>query len=161
MRVEPVVGHDDAMDEGARLLAARPRTEAEMRARLAAAGFPRDAVDSAAGRMLDLGLLDDRAFAARWVEERAVRRGLSSRALVAELEAKGVDRSVAEDAVAGVGGDDLARAGEVAAATMSRLAGLPLATQARRLAGALGRRGYDPDVVAEAVRAVLPPEGWD
>jgi len=50
-------------------------------------------------RLLEKGRLDDEAFARFWIENRNVRKGSSARKLQAELQAKGVDRSIIERAL--------------------------------------------------------------
>ena len=52
------------------------------------------------GRLDRAGLIDDEAFAHEWVASRHNHRGLSKRALADELRRKGVDGSVAAEAVA-------------------------------------------------------------
>jgi regulatory protein len=149
-----------AMARAGRLLAARPRSSAELRARLERAEFGPATVDATVERLIELGLVDDRNFARQWVEERS-RAGRGPVALRHELAAKGVDREVAEDALGAVAGDELSTATALAAKHLRRVGGSPLRTQAARLAAMLARRGYPPEVCEEAVRAVLPPEGWD
>jgi regulatory protein len=148
-----------AMARAGRFLASRPRATGELRERLEGAGFEPPVVARVVARLTELGLLDDEAFARQWVEERSGRRG--GAALIAELGARGVDRAVAERALESVGADELDSATALAMEQIRRVGSLPLRTQAARLTGALARRGYSPEVVREAVRAVLPPEGWD
>jgi regulatory protein len=152
--------HDQAMARAGRLLALRPRTERELRDRLAEAGCSPGVVDGALARLAELGLVDDAAFAHQWVEERS-RRGLAGAALIAELTAKGVAQDVAGAAVTDAALDDAAQARALAARHVGRLADLPLLRQAARLQALLARRGYSNEVAAEATRSVLPPEGWD
>jgi regulatory protein len=152
--------YEAALQRAGRLIARRPRTESDLRAALTRVGFAPELVERALARLGELGLVDDHAFAEAWVAERA-RRGLSERALVAELEAKGVPRSIAEVAVGAAALDDGERARALAVAHLERLRGLPPARQAARLQGLLARRGYSAEAVEGAVRAVLPPEGWD
>jgi hypothetical protein len=38
---------------------------------------------------------------------------------------------------------------------------LPVRDQVRRLLAVLGRRGYSQEISFDAVKTVLPPEGWD
>jgi SOS response regulatory protein OraA/RecX len=44
---------------------------------------------------------------------------------------------------------------------MARVADRPLHEQAARVQEMLLRRGFSHDAAGEAVKAVLPPEGWD
>jgi regulatory protein len=149
-----------ALGRAGRLLARRPHSAAELRERLAAAGFQPPAIEGALRRLTELGLVDDRAFADAWIEHRAG-RGLSGSAIRAELGARGVDPAVAEEALERAGLDDGARARSLAAAWVAKVARLPLERQAARLQGMLLRRGFEPEVAEAATRAVLPPAGWD
>ena len=151
----------DAMARAGHLLASRPRTEHEIRLRLDGAGYAGDIIERTVTRLFELRLLDDGAFALQWVAERAVAKGRSGDALVAELTSKGVDRATAESAVAEAGIDEVAQATELAGRFLSRVAGKPLAKQSEALLGRLLRRGFSHEVARDAVRAVLPPEGWD
>lgn len=142
-------------------MASRPRTEHELRVRLRKAGYEDETVDRIITRLAELRLVDDRGFALQWVAERAVSKGRSGDALVAELVEKGVDRYLAEEAVAEAGVDEEAQARELAGRFLSKVARKPLEKQAEAILGRLLRRGFPHDVAREAVRAVLPPEGWD
>ena len=161
MALEAPSGYQEAMERGARLLAVRPRTELELRRRLGAAGFDTDDVDAAVARMIELNLIDDAAFARQWIEERSKRKGLAGDALARELTARGIDRSVVEEMVAEADLDEVGRATELADSWFRRVARHPLPVQAQRLQQMLARKGYGWEVAEEAVKAVLPPEGWD
>jgi regulatory protein len=141
-------------------LSRRPRSAVELRACLETEGFDPAVVREATARLGELGLVDDAAFARAWVEERT-RRGRAPGLIVRELEERGVDRAVAEVAVAAQAVDSEEVARRLAGQLLTRVAGLPLERQASRIGGMLGRRGFDPEVVEASVRAVLPPEGWD
>lgn len=151
----------EVMERAGRLLARGPRTEHQLRVRLGDVGIGGDVVERALARLRTLGLVDDLAFARRWIEERSVRVGRGIEALVAELEAKGVDRDVAEQAVSEVGLDESARAREWAARLMPKIVDRPLREQGPRLRVMLLRRGFSEEAASEGARAVLPPEGWD
>jgi regulatory protein len=150
-----------AMERAGRWLALRPRTESELRDRLQQGGFEGGTVERALARLAELRLIDDEAFARQWVEERARRKGLGPRALVAELEAKGISAEVAGAAVEAAAGGEERRAVEWAQRQLGRVADLPLGKQAQRIRGGLLRRGFELDTAEAATRAVLPPAGWD
>ena len=151
----------DAMRRAGHLLASRPRTEHELRARLRTAGYDESTVGRTVERLVELRLVDDRAFALQWVSERALSKGRSGDALVAELVNKGIDRNVAEQAVGEAGIDEEAQARELAGRFLSKVAHKPLEKQAEAILGRLLRRGFSHDLARDAVRSVLPPEGWD
>lgn len=149
------------MEKAGRLLGVRARSERELEQRLGAAGFDDETVGATLRRLRELGLVDDSDFARRWVEERAAGKGLGAAALISELRAKGVEVAVAEEAIAAAGLDEVARATELAATLVRRVARKPLDRQAASLWQMLRRKGYSSVAAEAAVKAVLPPEGWD
>lgn len=156
----PGDGIGDAMRKAGRLLALRPRTAREMRDRLALAGFDTDVVDAAVARLEELRLVDDLAFAVQWIEERS-RRGRGPAALSLELEAKGVDAETAGHAFEVAGVDEGREAQRWAERLLPKVNHWPLRYQASYLHAALARRGYSPEATEDAIKAVLPPDGWD
>jgi regulatory protein len=85
----------------ARYLELRTRSTDEVRRHLGAARFPASIVELAIARLVELGLLDDLAFAQAWVESRDRARPRGSQALRRELALKGIDRETVEGLLAG------------------------------------------------------------
>jgi regulatory protein len=154
---------------------------AEVRRRLVDNGYRPDLVDGAIERLVDLGMLDDAAFARAWVESRDRAHPRGARALRTELRRMGVPDEEVEaalatrEAVAG-GGDDAGEAdvrpaaGEraashasdaQAAARLLERRGAPILREPdprKRRARAytlLARNGFDPDVCGAAAAAWL------
>jgi regulatory protein len=152
--------YDQGLAHAGRLLAARARTEKEIVERLSVAAFEPGVVQRVLGRLRELDLVDDAAFARQWIEERGS-RGRGARLLTHELRVRGIDSDTIRCALEDAGGDETGAATELAARHLRRVADLPVAKQMARLAGLLARRGYPEEVVEEVVRSVLPPEGWD
>jgi regulatory protein len=139
-----------------RRLDQRDYTGGELRAVLLKRGCPPDVADDLLRGFEAAGLVNDARFAEAWVFSRHERRNLSHRVVAAELRRKGVAAELVVVATAGIDrNSELRAAREVAATRLRRLTGLEYAVAYRRLAGALGRRGYDPDVVAEVVKETL------
>jgi regulatory protein len=88
------------LDAAARFLEARPRSVVEVRRRLGGAGYQAQLVDGAIDRMIDLGMLDDEAFARTWIESRDRARPRGERALRQELRVKGIEREVIDAVLA-------------------------------------------------------------
>jgi regulatory protein len=80
------------LDAALRFLEARSRSVAEVRRRLTSAGYRADLVGGAIDRLLELGMLDDEAFARAWVGSRDRARPRGESALRRELGLKGVAR---------------------------------------------------------------------
>ena len=149
------------LEAALRFLEARARSEAEVRRRLTTAGYRPELVDGAITRLVELGVLDDEAFARAWVESRDRARPRGERALRRELSLKGVEREVLDevledrrDAVGEEGVDvDLEAARRLLARnarSLDRVAD-PRARRQRAYA-LLARNGFDPGVCSEASR---------
>jgi regulatory protein len=148
---QPLELHERAL----RLLAVRPRSRRELEIRLLRAGFERGEVEDELIRLEAVGLIDDEAFARELAEHHVSARRSGRRAVVGALAAKGVSRSVIEEAVAGLGDDEVERARALATERAPRLAGLPPDKAFGRLSSLLMRRGYDPGTAREAARWAL------
>lgn len=150
-RLENLAETERALSAALRLLAARPRSSAELRQRLRRKGFGAVAVGQVLERLLASGLLDDAAFGRYLIDNRQRLRPRGARALRAELRQKGLDRETIEAAMADYGGDadaERARALAVARAALPRYAGAPdRAAFERRLGGFLQRRGFGLDTI--------------
>ncbi len=133
-----------------RLLAYRPRSEAEMRERLARRKAPPALLEAVIARLRELSLLDDGAFARTWVEGRERSSPRSRRLLAAELRAKGVPAAVAERSVAAV--DEAEAAYRAARKRAASLGNAAYPDFRRRLGDFLLRRGFDLETAQEAVR---------
>ncbi len=150
-----------AMARAGKWLALRPQTKAELRTKLLGGGFEEHAVEAALSRLEELDLVDDLAFSKTWIEEATRRKRIGPEALTAGLIAKGVARPTAEQALAEGGYDEASEAARVAATMTKDLARYPMAEQGLRLLAKLTRRGFSEEASQEAIRKVLPPEGWD
>jgi regulatory protein len=145
-----------------RLLTLEPRTRAQLADALKKRGIPDEVADGVLSRFADVGLIDDAAFARAWVESRHHGRGLSARALSAELRQRGVDDDQIQEAVDELGPDaEAATAKLLVARKLAATAGLPAEARVRRLAGMLARKGYPPGLAFRVIREVLEAEGGD
>jgi regulatory protein len=127
-------------------------------------------VEQAIARLLDLGILDDAAFAQAWVESRDRARPRGEHALSHELALKGLDSATIRETIehrraSAPGSDDAAGGSETEAsvdeaaaerllerrsASLLRVAD-PRARRARAYA-LLARNGFDPGVCATVSR---------
>lgn len=128
-----------------RALARRAHARLDLRRRLVKRQHPPAAVEAALDRLALHGLLDDRRFAEQYAALRAT-RGKGPARLLRDLQAQGVERRTAEQAVRRAleeeGIDPGVEARAVAAKRARQLAGLPVAVRKRRLLAFLVRRGY-------------------
>jgi regulatory protein len=142
-----------------RFLEARPRSATEVRRRLTEAGYREELVTGAIGRLAELGVLDDEAFARAWVESRDRARPRGARALRSELARKGIDHQLADDVLKerelarpGADAEAAVRLLERHASALDRISD-PRARRQRAYA-LLARNGFDPDLAATLARQI-------
>lgn len=138
-----------AYEAGLRLLTYRPRSEREMRQRLARRRFERPLIDETVERLRRLGYLDDEAFARYWTESRDQLNPRARRLIQSELRLKGVDAETAAEASAAVSDEDAAY--RAAARRLRSLAGLDFPSFRDRLGNFLRRRGFSYEVARHTV----------
>jgi regulatory protein len=161
------------LEAAARFLEARSRSVHEVRRRLTGAGYQPALVEGAITRMLELGMLDDAAFAQAWVESRDRARPRGERAIREELRMKGLDRAVVDavlDArrVAAADREDVLDVDEPPVSADRAAAERLLERHARALArvadprerrqrayALLARNGFDPETCREASAALI------
>ncbi|MDW8479795.1 MAG: regulatory protein RecX [Xanthomonadales bacterium] len=151
---------DPVREAAIRLLARRERSAAELRTRLAAAGFPREAIERVLGELASEGRLSERR-SAEAIARRAVARRRGPLWLRAELAARGVEGEAARACLReldreAVDWEALARAALRGLAP--RRGEEPRAFRAR-LARRLARRGFPASIIARVLGS--PEEGGD
>jgi len=102
LKVESLVGRSEAIrakERGLALLARSAHSRLGMERKLLSKGFSRPAVESAVARLLELGYLDDHAFAEAWVRSRLASRREGWKALYNGLLRNGIGRQEAGEAV--------------------------------------------------------------
>lgn len=163
-----------AREAALRLLGARPRSTAELRARLRREGVPVESATSVITDLTRAGYLDDLEFARAWVRNRLAVRPCGALRLRSELRGKGVAASLIEQAIREVYGEEEAAVAQEAA----NAAGGPAETgeerraralaerrlraytrlgwdvRVRRLAALLQRRGFAAPTIARVLRTV-------
>jgi regulatory protein len=150
-----------------RLLALRDRSRQEIEGRLSKAGFAPEVIGATTKWLQDLGYVDDRRFASRYVAER-LRGGWGRQRIVSELIRLGVERqlvretidetvSKASDGANDSGGDDAVL--ELARRRFGREFASDPQKAARRLAGFLARRGFDWDSIGRVTRILQEEAG--
>ena len=145
-----------------RMLTVAPRTRAQLATALRRRGVPEEAAEAVLGRFTEVKLIDDATFASAWVESRHHGRGLSGRALAAELRDRGVASGDIQAAVSRLDPEqEVATARSLVASRLAATRGQPAPTRVRRLIGVLARKGYSQALAYRLVREVLEQEGVD
>ncbi len=142
------------------LLAARPRTQEELRQALRRKGFDEETIATLLGKLDKAGLVNDAEFAELWVKARHANQGLSRTALVAELRRKGVDDEVAAQAAGEVDREsEEQKARELVRKRLGSLGNVDEQTALRRLLGFLARKGYPQGLAYTVIREELREYG--
>lgn len=116
-------------------------------------------IEEAIEHFVDLGYLDDAAFADQLVMSAVERRGEGRRAVAETLRKRGIPRDVADAALEALPDDDAERALEFARSKARSVGGKDDEASLRRLAGQLARRGYPSSVALTAARTALREVG--
>ncbi len=135
-----------------RYLAYRPRSQAELKERLARRGFDGDTIEAAIARLKEQGLVDDMAFAQFWKENRQSFSPRSQWLVRHELRQKGVAAEVIDRVVADVNEEDSAYQAAIAKARS-----LPTSDYQgfrKRLGEYLKRRGFGYGVIKNTFKKV-------
>ncbi|RNB59787.1 RecX family transcriptional regulator [Brevibacillus gelatini] len=131
-------------------LGLRPRTRSQLHAYLLEKGFDTRVADEICQRCEEQGYIDDEAFAKQWVEERLRLKPRSSYMLRMELAQRGVDKSIAEDAVQGISREaELEAARALVEKKARRIAGAPNRDEERKLLSMLMRKGFAHSIIQQ------------
>jgi len=145
-----------------RLLTAAPRSRSELAQAMARKGVPDDVAETVLDRFVEVGLLDDTAYAEALVRTRHTERGQTGQALRAELRRRGLDDDTAAKALSQVTPDDEeATARRLVARKLAATATLDTPVRVRRTLAFLGRKGYPAALAHRLVREHLATEGVD
>jgi regulatory protein len=119
------------------------------------AGLDDAAIDSVLEQLRRHGLVDDRAFAEYWVEQRQSFRPRGSKLLRSELAKLGVARGSADSVIAAAEPSAEADAYRAAGRYAARLAALDEQAFQSRLTQWLARRGFDWETISSVVARLL------
>ncbi|MBQ8653450.1 MAG: regulatory protein RecX [Clostridia bacterium] len=145
-----------ALDRAVAALASRAHSRHELENKLLRAGYRPSTVEMTLYKLETEGFLDDADFARQWVEARTSRR-MGTRRIAQELRHKGVSAEEAEAALSQVNEEEQL-SGAIALVEKAAARIKPdedPRKAAQRITGMLARRGYDWDVVREALAHVM------
>jgi regulatory protein len=138
-----------AHEAALRYLDYRPRSVAEIRRHLKSKDIEPDVIEEIVARLTSAGLLDDRAFARYWLENRQDFRPRGQRALRMELRQKGVPADIIDEALGQDHREDKA-AYQAATAQARKIRTADPVEFRRKLQAHLARRGFAYDIAREA-----------
>jgi regulatory protein len=147
---------EEAYQRALSLLSRRPRSERELEQYFKRRGVDEEIAARVLGRLRERGMVDDRAFARTWVENRTTFRPRGPWALRAELRKKGISNESIDAALEGL--DQEQAAYKAASKVAKRWTELSAEDFRSRLDAYLARRGFDyqilPGVIARVEREV-------
>ena len=147
---------DEAYIAGLKLLARRELSVEGVRARLRDREYPEPDITAAIDRLLETGALDDARVARAYARTAATVKGRGRLRVARELQAMGIERQVAAEALADVFGE-LDERTLINRAVQKKLRGrrtLKNAAERARLFQYLMRQGFSPAAVTHALRAL-------
>ncbi|MBI5872775.1 MAG: regulatory protein RecX [Candidatus Omnitrophica bacterium] len=145
-----------------RLIKFRLRSEKEIRDKLKEKEISPEAIEETIGFLKKTGLLDDVLFAKLWAESR-VKRQLGLSRLRYELNKKGIDKGIIEDALENVSANynEADAIKEIVELKLKKMRHLDRARAKSRLYGYLLRRGYPHDKVYDALHVAFKADTED
>lgn len=166
---EEIIAREEALlrtyDRAVLMLAARGRAARDLERQLVRKGEPPEFARLAVERLASEGFVDDESYARSFVRSKSSGAGLARFRLKQELGRQGVERGVADEAIAEVfeeeGIDEVATATALATKRARSLRGADPQSQRRRLYSFLARRGYSPSVIAAALAEAAGSEAND
>lgn len=158
MKASPEDVRKRTFERAVKLLAAKPRSIAELRERLLQTrGTDAPTVGLVIGRLREYGYLDDEKFAFSYASLKVKQRPIGRRRLAQDLKFKRVDKQVADDALELVYSETSEeKLIDRAIEKRIRVRGQPSnRVEAKSLFDHLLRQGFEYELVSEKVRALM------
>jgi regulatory protein len=164
MKASPEEMRKRTFERAAKLLAAKPRSIAELRQRLLQArGTDSSTVDLVIDRLREYGYLDDEKFAFSYASLKVKQKPIGRRRLAQDLKFKRVDKQVADDALELVYTENSEeKLIDRAIEKRIRVRGQPSnRVEAKSLFDHLLRQGFEYELVSEKVRGLMSLDADD
>ena len=154
---------DTVRQAALRLLERRRRTRSDLERRLRDKGCEPALIALVLDRLAGVGLVDDVEYARAFLNERWGRRAAGYRRIVGELRKRGISADDIENARAKFeaergAADEVTAARRAIAQAERRYASLEPRVRRQRLYALLVRRGFDGDVIQQALRGDPAPQ---
>lgn len=155
--------HDEQVDRAKttilNILSMVAKTQSQLEQRLTEKGHSPEVIEEAINRMIEVGVIDDAAFARNYTSSLHDGRGLARKAISRELHQKGIDQETIEEALESIDLDaERERAVDLVRKKARSTANLDPQARVRRLVGMLARKGYPGNIAFSVVKEVLAEE---
>ena len=143
------------MNSAYRSLARRAHSRYELQEKLERKKYPPDTVQAVLAELETQKFLDDRAFAISFARDRLERRQLGRNRVALELKTKGIAKELIEETLDPLYGeiDEQALAKEALSKRLHSMKRSPTASDHRRLADFLRRRGFSYEAIRKTLKA--------
>ncbi|MFZ5932942.1 MAG: RecX family transcriptional regulator [Patescibacteria group bacterium] len=138
-------------DKLLRFATLRPRSEKEIKIWLKKKKVYPSLYENLFKRLKRLELLDDKKFAAWWVEQRVTFKPRGKRALALELRNKGIDKEVTDEVLAAMDFDEEAAAEELLLRKREKWKSLEGREARQKMAAFLARKGFGWGVIEKTL----------
>lgn len=146
--------YEKALQKALHFIAFQPRSEKEIRAKLAKYGFKEGVIERVLNELIEKRYLDDARFARDWVESRSQSKPRSRRFYMYELKNKGISETAIQQAIE-TAPEDAELAYALGVKYLNRFSNLDDAEFAKKMQGVLARRAFSYDVIKETINQLV------
>lgn len=143
---------EGAYQRALHFLSYRSRSEQEIRQNLTKHKIPEDIILEVLDKLRQASLVDDRAFAKNWIENRIQFKPRGKRALSVELTRKGISREIIDEELRDL--DENTLATQCARKKAARYQHLDQEGFQKKMSGYLNRRGFPYQITRDTVREI-------
>jgi len=148
---------ESAYQRALHFLSFRNRSELEIRQNLTKHNIPEENIIEVLEKLRGSSLVDDRAFARTWIENRGQFKPRGKRALMAELTRKGIAREIIEEELEKL--DEAALAEKCARKKAPTYQHLDQDSFQKKMYGYLNRRGFPYSIVRDLIQEIWEETG--
>ena len=130
-------------------LSYRSRSEQEIRRNLTKHQIPEDTIIEVLDKLRQSSLVDDRAFAKNWIDNRVQFKPRGKRALSMELYQKGISREIIDEELEGL--DENVLALQCARKKVQKFQQMDFENFQKKMSGYLNRRGFPYQIIRETI----------
>jgi regulatory protein len=141
---------EGAYQRALNFLSYRSRSEQEISRNLSKHDIPEDIISEVINKLRQSSLVDDRAFARNWIQNRIQFKPRGKRALAVELYQKGIAQEIIDDELQELNENQLAL--KCAQKKATRFKKMDWETFQKKMSGYLNRRGFPYPVIRETVQ---------
>jgi len=139
---------------GIRMLYSKDRTEFEIRQNLIRQGFDEDTAEGAVMQLKSMGYINDRLYAHKYISDRLKLKPKSKKALIYELQKKGIDREIITEVLDEFEMDESLIAYRITRKKFSKydISDPPIQ---RRIVSFLTHRGFSHEIINNVIKQLM------